>query len=214
MTKTLAVLPSWISPQLASISNTVPDGPGWLHEIKLDGFRLLVRKDGDLVQFFTRNGHNWSGRFPAIAEEIRRLPCNQVWLDGELVVLRENGRSCFGSLQRAVARLDQGALSFSSFDIIHLDGRDLCRVPLERRKEALQKLVGEGAWNLRYVDHICGNGAAFFAAAVDHHLEGIISKRMGSFYHPGARSQSWIKSKWKGYKAVREVAWEWWKKAG
>ncbi|WP_224981303.1 ATP-dependent DNA ligase [Geomonas agri] len=83
-----------------------PEGPDWLHEIKLDGFRLLCcRKDGCRVDFYTRNGHRWS--FSAIAAEIRRLPAGQLWLDGEIVVMAEEGRSSFGALQTAIAKLDQ-----------------------------------------------------------------------------------------------------------
>jgi len=207
-----SIFPTFITPQLATIVDTPPDGHGWLHEIKLDGFRLLVRKEGAEIRFFTRNGHDWTGRFPAIAEQVRKLPAARAWLDGELVVLREDGRSCFGSLQRAVARLDQQRLVFCAFDLMHLD-KNLCALPLKKRKELLGDAIAGGAWNFRYVDHVDGHGAAFFAAVCDLQLEGVVSKRAGSMYRPGSRSREWQKSKWKGYRAVREVAWKWWEES-
>ncbi|WP_442899815.1 ATP-dependent DNA ligase [Geomonas sp. RF6] len=104
----------------------------------------MSKKDSERVSFYTRNGHDWSDRFPAIAEEIRRLSAHSLWLDRELVVLRDDGRSCFGSLQHAVARRDQAVPIYSTFDLMHLDDRNLCDDPLKARKRLLYELIGAG----------------------------------------------------------------------
>jgi bifunctional non-homologous end joining protein LigD len=85
--KDSVLFPETILPQLSTPSQNPPEGDQWLHEIKLDGFRLLCRKDGEIVDFYTRAGHNWGGRLPAIADEVRQLDSRQAWLDGELVVM-------------------------------------------------------------------------------------------------------------------------------
>jgi bifunctional non-homologous end joining protein LigD len=144
--------------------------------------------------------------------ERSRLAADRVWLDGELVVMLTEGISCFGSLQQAVATRDQACLAYYPFDLLYLDGRDLCRVPLERRKEMLFEMIGEGEWNLRAIDHIRGHGPEFFLAACKQRLEGIISKKADSCYRPGIRSKEWLKVKCRGYAETRDVRWEWWKK--
>lgn len=136
-----AVFPQHISPQLSSISSQgPPDTDLWLHEIKLDGFRMLCRKDGSAITFFSRNGENWGDRFSLIAGEVRKLAAEKLWLDGELVVMREDGRSCFGSLQEAFASRDDARLSFYVFDLLYQDA-NLADHPLELRKDLLAKLL-------------------------------------------------------------------------
>ena len=143
------IFPSNILPQLATPSSQgPPEGDLWLHEIKLDGFRLLCRKDGEKVDFYTRAGHHWGDRLPAIAEEVRQLDAKQAWLDGELVVMTDEGRSSFGALQHAFAEKDNDRLAFYVFDLMFRDA-DLTQEPLEARKLALAKLVRGRAWNLQ-----------------------------------------------------------------
>lgn len=208
-------LPELVKPMLASLSPTgPPGGDGWLHEIKLDGFRLLCRFDRecDQVDFYTRRGFRWTDKFPAIAQEIRKLKADQLWLDGELVVMTEEGRSCFGSLQVAVARRDQGCPAYYVFDLLHLDGKKMSWEPLEARKSLLRGLVQGEAWNLRYVDYQRGFGPEFFELACVQGVEGIVSKRAGSSYRPGVRSKDWLKTICRGYHKTRKVAWKWWEK--
>lgn len=180
----------------------------WYHELKHDGFRLLARRDHDQVDFYTRNGHRWTEKFPAIAVEILKLDAKRLWLDGEIVVMTGEGRSCFGSLQVAIAAKDQTCLAYYVFDILFLE-RNICLEPLETRKHLLRDLVLD-SWNLQYVDYQRGYGPEFFEAACDQQLEGIISKKADSIYRPGTRSRAWLKSKYRGYNAVRNVAWKWW----
>jgi len=163
------------------------------------------------VDCFTRRGHRWSDKFASITDSIRQLAAKQIWLDGELVVMLEDGKSCFGSLQQAVARRNQQCLAYYAFDLLYLDGKDLCREPLQIRKKMLFGLIGEGKWNLRTIDYIQGHGPDFFLLACNQNLEGIISKKAGSIYRPGNRSKEWVKVKCRGYSETRHVKWEWWK---
>jgi len=206
-------LPDLIPPMLATLSPTgPPEGDNWLHELKHDGYRLLCRFDQvrDQVDFFTRRGFRWTEKFPAIAEEIRKLPATSCWVDGELVVMTETGRSCFGSLQTAVAKRDQGCLAYYVFDLLHLNGQNLCWEPLEERKALLRGLVQGEAWNLRYVDFQNGYGPEFFEMACAHGVEGVVSKRADSTYRPGVRSRDWLKTICRDYHKTRKVAWRWW----
>lgn len=207
-------LPDIVKPMLASLSPAgPPEGDGWLHELKHDGYRLLCRLDreSDQVDFYTRRGFRWTEKFPAIGEEIRKIQAKQLWLDGELVVMTEEGRSCFRSLQTAVARRDQGCLAYYVFDLLHQDGENLCQEPLESRKRRLKELVKGEVWNLTYVDFQRGFGPQFFELACAHGVEGIVSKRADSPYRPGVRSRDWLKTICRGYHKTRKVAWRWWK---
>ena len=182
-----------------------PTGCDWFHEIKLDGYRLLCRRDGGRVDFFTRRGYNWTKKFPGIVDSVRRLPADQLWLDGELVVMKQQGSSCFASLQTAIGTRDQRCLAYYVFDLLYLDGKNLCGVPLESRKPLLSNLIGDGEWNLQYIDHIQGDGPEFFLAACSQGLEGIVSKRSNSIYRPGVRSWDWVRAKCRGYLEIRNV---------
>jgi bifunctional non-homologous end joining protein LigD len=122
--------------------------------------------------------------------------------------MREDGRSCFGSLQRAIAEGDQAKLRLWAFDLLHLDDLSLCLEPLLRRKDQLAELLRSPAWNFGYVDHVTGSGPEFFHLAAAQQLEGIVSKRIDSIYRPGTRSRTWLKSKSTSY--PRNVAWKWW----
>jgi len=208
------VFPELLRPQLATLSTTgVPAGNDFYHELKHDGFRLLCSKDGERVDFYTRRGHRWNDKFPAIAAEVRQFKARQLWLDGEIVVLTEEGKSCFGSLQMAIAKKDQQCLAYYVFDLMYKDGRNLCREPLEYRKKLLKELIHRDAWNLRYVDFQQGYGEEFWEMVCAHHLEGIVSKRVGSFYRPGVRSRDWLKSICRDYHKARKVAWKWWEQS-
>lgn len=203
-------LPELLLPQLATLAPAgPPTGDDWIFELKYDGYRLLCRRDHDRVDLYTRNGHRWTDKFPAIAKEVLKLNAKQLWLDGEIVVMTEEGRSCFGSLQMAVAKKDQQCLAYYVFDVPHLD-RDLRWEPLIARKQILRQLLENQTWNLHYVDFQRGYGEEFLEAACDMHLEGIVSKKADSPYRPGVRSRDWLKSKCRGYHAIRNVAWKWW----
>lgn len=191
-----APLPARLSPMLASLAAEAPDGGNWLHEIKFDGYRLLARVEAREVKLFTRSGHDWTRKFPTIAQACARLPCREAWLDGEVVALDRHGVSRFHDLQSALAEGSDRGLVYHVFDLVHLDGHDLAKAPLEERKRLLAALIqpvaGEGV--LRYTDHLDGRGPEFRRQACVFALEGVVSKRRDRPYRPG-RGKDWLKAK-------------------
>ncbi len=188
-------LPGKLQPQLATVSVRAPEGDGWLHEIKYDGYRLLVRIDDGEVRLITRSGLDWTGKFPALARRLAELPVDTALIDGELVHLEPEGTTSFAGLQDAISSGRTDALNFFAFDLLYRDGWDLTGAGLEDRKAALAEIIPpRGQGMLRYSDHQIGRGPAFLAQACSYELEGIISKRRGEPYRPG-RSRSWLKSK-------------------
>jgi bifunctional non-homologous end joining protein LigD len=192
-----AALPKSFEPQLATLGDSAPEGDEWLHEMKLDGYRILCRIDGGDVRLLSRNGKDWTDRFAEIAEAAAALPCERALIDGEVVVLDRKGMSHFQSLQQALRRkAGTRDLHWFAFDIVHLDGSDIARAPLTERKELLRALLErldpDGV--IRYCDHVAGNGPEFFRQACRSGLEGIISKRADSPYRSG-RGRDWRKTK-------------------
>jgi bifunctional non-homologous end joining protein LigD len=196
-----APLPRQPSPQLATATDTPPEGDGWLHEIKLDGYRLLARIEAGRVQLLTRNGHDWSDRLPRIAAALAGLPLAAGLVDGELVALGSGGLSVFRDLQRALADGDDSGLTYQVFDLLHADGLDLTGMSLRRRKAALSAVLVDAGLEppvrdgpLRYTDHLQGSGPAFYRRACRLGLEGIIAKRADAGYR-GGRNRHWLKIK-------------------
>jgi len=189
-----ATLPRWIAPQLATLVAQAPEGEQWLHEIKYDGYRFLCRVEGGRARLLTRSGLDWTDRFEPVASAAGSLPVQRAIIDGEVVVLRSDGVSSFQDLQNAMRGGRDRELVFFAFDLLHADGFDLTRAPLERRKEALRSLIEGAEGTLRYSDHVRGQGTAFYREACRRHLEGIISKRAGDPYVSG-RTGAWLKTK-------------------
>ena len=188
-------MPERVAVQLATSAAEAPDGDGWLHEIKYDGYRLIARIDRGNVRLTTRNGLDWTEKFPALARSLAALPVESALIDGEVVALAEDGTSNFGDLQDAIARRDTGGLVFYAFDLLYVDGDDLAPAALEDRKAALARLVPhDGHGMLRYSDHQAGRGPEFFRHVCKYKLEGIISKRRDRPYRAG-RGRDWLKIK-------------------
>jgi bifunctional non-homologous end joining protein LigD len=165
-----------------------------LHELKLDGYRIQARKDDDQVQLLTRTGLDWTHRMKTIAALVAELPPEKAILDGEVVVLGENGSTSFADLQAAFQEGVKKPLTYFVFDLLHLNGHSVRGLPLRKRKELLASLV-EGAVDfLRFSEHIEGGGGEVFKRACELHAEGIISKRASSKYSSG-RSGDWLKLK-------------------
>jgi bifunctional non-homologous end joining protein LigD len=186
-----------VRPLLATAAAHVPDGDDWLHEIKFDGYRTIVRIDRDEVRLITRSGLDWTGRYGVLPQAFRAIPCEQALIDGEIVVQDVRGRSSFSALQDALSEGNTGKLIFFAFDLIHLDGYELMEVPLIERKRALEALLAPvvGPTSaLQLSGHVVGNGRAFRQQAAALELEGVISKRADSPYRSG-RSKSWLKVK-------------------
>lgn len=190
-------LPSAIEPELATLVSEAPHGAEWLHEIKLDGYRIFARVEKGRVQLFTRKGKDWTATFGAVGRALAGLPVERAMFDGEVVALDAEGKSSFQLLQNAFAHdADTDRLVYYAFDLLHLDGWDLRGARLEDRKAVLAKLLeGDPAGaHVRYSDHVVGRGEAFFARACAMGVEGIVSKRRDAAYR-GSRGKDWLKVK-------------------
>jgi bifunctional non-homologous end joining protein LigD len=181
----------FIPPCLPTPKKRVPTGSAWVHEIKHDGYRLIVRRDGNRVRTYTRRGYNWSHRFPLIAHAMTRLRVRSVILDGEAVVCDHNGLSNFDKLH-SQSYNDQVVLF--AFNLLELDGDDWRSRPLEERKTRLAKLLSKVGDGIYLSEHLAGDGGIIFEHACRMGLEGIVSKRRDFPYRSG-RSKCWIKVK-------------------
>ena len=188
-------LPAFIKPQLATLVDAPPEGEGWLHEIKYDGYRAIAALSGGKVSIRTRNGLEWTDKFHSLVESLAALPCNAALLDGEVAVTDAKGRTDFGALQDAISNGGAGVVYFM-FDLLRLDGDDLRNTPLIERKARLKMLLKKVPANvpLIYSDHIDSAGEKVFSRACHLKLEGIVSKRADAAYRSG-RTRSWLKSK-------------------
>ena len=186
----------FIEPQLCRLVETPPEAAGWVHEIKLDGYRLQLHVQRGRALLRTRKGLDWTARFGSIAAAARRLP--DCVIDGEAVAMNQEGVPDFSALQAALSEDRGDALVFFAFDLLYCDGHDLRRVPLTERKQRLQRLLQAqpraSAAHIRYLEHVEGSGAEVLRSACNMSLEGIVSKRADAPYESG-RTGSWIKAK-------------------
>jgi bifunctional non-homologous end joining protein LigD len=187
--------PPFLPPQLASMGETPPSGSGWLHELKLDGYRMQARKDGKKVQVLTRTGLDWTHRVRMVADEIARLPIDKVTLDGEVVVVAPNGTTNFADLQASMQEGAKNALTYFAFDLLHVAGRNPRDLSLKERKALLSDVLqGADEDRLRLSEHIETGGAELLHEACKLQAEGIVSKRASGKYLSG-RSKDWLKMK-------------------
>src|SRR4051812_27852767 len=156
------MLPPLLAPQLCTLSPATHDGDAWLHEIKYDGWRLLARKDGKHVRLFTRGGHEWHARLPALTRAIAVLPVRSGWLDGELVYLDANGYPSFERLAGRIRAGDESRLFYQVWDMPWRNTRDLSALPLIERKALLGIALANAGTRVRYTAHTIGDGQAFF----------------------------------------------------
>jgi bifunctional non-homologous end joining protein LigD len=183
--------------ELASLATAPPEGDQWLHEIKFDGYRLLAFCSDGEVRLQTRNGNDWTRKFPTIYASVAKLKAKSAVLDMEAVVLDRAGKSSFQAMQHALG--DGGnrqQIQAYIFDLLYLNGRDLTREALASRKKTLENLLKKSKDDgyLRYSDHVVGHGAEMLAQSCAMGLEGVVSKLADSSYRPG-RQKSWLKAK-------------------
>jgi bifunctional non-homologous end joining protein LigD len=196
-TDTKASLPRFVEPSLATLRKHAPDGAGWVHEIKFDGYRIQARYDHKRVTLRTRKALDWSGKFSVVAKALSKLAARTALIDGEVVAEDDRGISDFSALQSDLKSGRENRFVYHVFDLFHLDGRDLTDMPLLERKAALKRLleISRGAGSIvRFSEHLHGKGSAILARACRMHLEGIVSKREDAPYIAG-RSEMWIKAK-------------------
>ena len=181
---------AFIPPLKPTLTAKPPEGDGWLHEVKHDGYRTQLIVEAGAARAFTMNGHDWTDRYPELVAAAGKLKCRTAILDGEAVVQREDGVADFHALRRALSA-EPHRIVYFAFDLLHLDGEDLRKLPLIERRARLEKLLG--ARNpkspLQFSDAVGGDGAKFFAAADQLGLEGIVSKRKNSRYYSGDSSR-------------------------
>src|SRR6516164_9062063 len=195
-----------VEPCLPSPAKAPPSGPGWIHEIKHDGFRIMARRDSAGVRLFTRHGNDFTSRFPLIAMAVAKLPVRSCLIDGEAIVCDESGLPVFELIRRHGAH---ASAVLCAFDLLELDGKDLRREPIEKRKALLAKLLRGSKLSIVRNEVYKDGGAIVFREACKLGCEGIVSKRLGSMYRSG-RSPHWVKVKNPKAPAVkREVEEDW-----
>ncbi len=166
------------------------DHPQWIFEPKYDGFRALAHIDGHRCTLVSRHGHAFEC-WPQLAEEIAHaFRVQRAIVDGEIACLDPDGRSNFASLRHR-----REWPHFLAFDVLSIEGEDLCRLPLVKRKARLHAVMPRIASRIRYVDHIVGRGRDFFRVACQHDLEGIVGKWASGRYEIDGRPTSWVKVK-------------------
>jgi bifunctional non-homologous end joining protein LigD len=193
-----APMPEFLAPQLATLVSEPPAGDEWLHELKFDGYRMLCYLTRGKARFLSRNGKDWTEKFPNLLEALKSFPAATAILDGEIVILDKEGRSSFQKLQQAM-KSSSSPFILEIFDLVYLDGFNVTGTPLRERKALLQELLTSDKLKgtrrqLRYSDHVEGNGPQFFKQACEHGLEGIVSKLADSAYE-STRNRNWLKTK-------------------
>ena len=196
-------MPSTFDFCLPTSAASVPDHPVWLHEVKYDGYRLRLEREGNRVRLITRGGYNWADRYPWIVETALKNRHQQFVIDGEAVVLDGDGIADFNALQ---SRRHDDKVWLYAFDILTLDGDDLRGLPLSMRKPNLARLLlarrPDGIFAAPYEQGEIGPD--LFKAACDMGLEGLVSKRADRPYRAG-RSKDWIKIKNRQHPAYRRI---------
>lgn len=191
------VLPAFVPPCLATLTDAPPTGRDWIHEIKFDGYRLQARIADGKVQLLTRKGLDWTARFPALAKALKSLKIKSALIDGEAVVETQKGKTSFVKLVEALEEGRSEDMLFVAFDLLYLDGVDLRAAALRDRKELLNMLLDRGRQQsprLRFSEHLAGDGDTVLQKACSLGLEGIVSKRVDRPYTSG-RNGDWLKSK-------------------
>ena len=185
-------MPHAVEPMLATLVKKSFDHPDWIFEIKWDGYRAIAEiRDGD-VSLYSRNQLSLNKRFASVTGALRKLSFDAL-LDGEIVVVDDQGRPDFQKLQN-YQKAEAGHLVYYVFDLLYFQGHDLTALPLIRRKELLKKIIPSSP-SIKFSDHVWKDGVLFFDTVKEKGLEGIIAKHAQSPYRMGRRSRQWLKVK-------------------
>jgi bifunctional non-homologous end joining protein LigD len=185
----------FIEPMKAKLVEKPPTTGDWIYELKFDGIRLIGVKKDKKVSLLSRNQNELTERFPEIVEAIKTLPARECVIDGEVVALDDEGRSSFQLLQAREMDGRKNPVYFYAFDLLQLDGKSLLSLPVEARKNVLEKLCAGPADSIRYSGAIGRDAQRLLHEVKRRGLEGIIGKQRNSVYEPGRRSGAWIKLK-------------------
>jgi ATP-dependent DNA ligase len=178
-----------VQPMMAVSAAVLPSGPDWTYEVKWDGYRAQVVKNGAAVSLVSRNLKTITRQFPTVADAAAGLAPKAALIDGEIVALDPAGRPSFQALHHLST--SGFSLVYYAFDLLHLDGRDLMRAPLEERRAALRDAVAGSGVLLS--EPLPGTPRQIEAAVRHLQLEGVVAKRRRSRYEPGRRSDAWVK---------------------
>jgi DNA ligase D-like protein (predicted ligase) len=200
-----ASLPSFVAPQLSQPVEKPPSGPQWLHEIKLDGYRMAARIDNGRVQLLTRTGLDWTNKYPSAIAALSDLNVKTAYLDGELCGVDEAGLPTFAHTQAATDGERNVQLVYYAFDLLHLDGWDISGLQLIERKALLEPLLANKP-ALQFNGHEIGDGELILKHAGKLGFEGVVSKTIGAPYAPGNRGL-WRKAKWLNRQEFVIVGW-------
>jgi bifunctional non-homologous end joining protein LigD len=184
--------PGFVTPMAALAVEALPEGPDWSYELKLDGYRALIIKDGGSIKLRSRNDKDLLSMYPALAATARRLQADQAVIDGEIVAVDERGRPSFQALQHRGSH-PQHSIVFYAFDLLHLNGEDTTSLPLKVRKAKLEEVVKGAGLPLSIA--LPGSVPDMIKTVRAMQLEGIVAKRNDSIYEPGERSRNWQKLK-------------------
>jgi bifunctional non-homologous end joining protein LigD len=180
-------------PCLATDIGRPPAGDKWVHEIKLDGFRSQLHLRNGEVTIYSRSGHDWTDRYRSVADQAAQLSAKHLVIDGEMVVLREDGTCDYWALHQGVRGNISDCVTYFVFDLLYQDGEDLRRHPFLERKDLLRRALETSLDRIRYVEHFEADGPAVWTHAHKINVEGIVSKRIDSPYR-STRGQDWIKT--------------------
>jgi DNA ligase D-like protein (predicted ligase) len=184
--------PVFVEPMTAKVVTVLPDGPAWLYEVKLDGYRALILKDSPTVRVISRNEKDLTAAYPGVAAAGAKLNAQSAVLDGEVVAVDASGRPSFQALQHRAGH-PAHAIVFYAFDLLHLDGENLTTLPLEDRRAKLPAVLKNSGILLSH--ELPGSAAQVTEAVGRLGLEGVIAKRRASRYEPGLRTGAWVKLK-------------------
>ena len=198
-------LPPFVPPQLSQPVEKPPSGPQWLHEIKLDGYRMAARIDSGRVQLLTRTGLDWTHKYPSAASALANLKVQTAYLDGELCGVDDAGLPSFAHTQAATDGQRGVRLVYYAFDLFHLDGRDVSDLQLIERKTLLEPLLADKP-GLQFNGHDTGDGELILKHAGQLGFEGVVSKTVDAPYAPGNRGL-WRKAKWLNRQEFVIVGW-------
>jgi DNA ligase D-like protein (predicted ligase) len=190
--------PRFIRPQSTLLAESPPADEGWTHELKFDGYRLHARIADKQAKLLTRTGLDWTAKYEAVAAALAKLPARSAYIDGELCAIRPDGTTSFSDLQAATDHKESAGLLYFAFDLLFIDGENLTTLPLVERKATLKALLRRAPKKIYFVDHVIGNGQAFYDATCKHEAEGIVSKRVDALYKPGDRGI------WRKVKCINE----------
>ena len=190
-----AALPARFAPQLATLAKTAPNAGPWIYEIKFDGYRVLARIENGIARLITRGGHDWTSKMKSLAAAVEALGVGSAWIDGEIVVLNEDGTPDFNALQNAFDAAATERIRCFFFDLPFFEGYDLRKVPLEARRALLRQLLAaKGSERVRFSDDFPADAASVLQTACRLGLEGVIAKRRDAPY-VSQRTETWLKLK-------------------